>query len=66
MRDGGAGGSGTLIGLFLVVASGRPAAISLSTAVESSVDLADRVAFLAVVNLVFVREPELEEPLQAA
>ena len=53
MRDGGAGGSGI---------SGRPAAISLSTAVESSVDLADRVAFLAVVNLMFVRAPELEVP----
>jgi len=45
-----------------ISASGRPAAISLSTAVESSVDLADRVAILAVVNLVFVRvrSPELE------
>ena len=28
--------------------------------------LADQVAFEAVVNLMFVREPELEEPLQAA
>ena len=27
--------------------------------------LADQVAFEAVVNLMFVREPELEEPLQA-
>ena len=26
----------------------------------------DQEAFLAAVNLVFVREPELEEPLQAA
>ena len=28
--------------------------------------LADQVAFEAVVNLMFVREPELEEPLQEA
>jgi len=39
---------------------------SLSTAVESSVVLADQVAFEAVVSLMLVREPELEEPLQEA
>ena len=40
--------------------------ISLSTAVESSAVPVDQEAFLAAVHLVFVREPELEEPLQAA
>ena len=49
-----------------ISASGQPVVISLSTAVESSVVLADQVAFEAVVNLMFVQEPELEEPLQAA
>jgi len=56
-------------------ASGQPAAFSLSTAVESSVDLVDQAAFLAVVdqvaflvavNLMFVRVAELEEPLPEA
>ena len=58
-----------MIGLFLVVclcSACCDLSLSLSTAVESSVVLVDQEAFLAAVNLVFVREPELEEPLQAA